>query len=96
MGIVEFVLSDKGLFIQEGVDGSSQGTAAFAMDDADRTESGSQCLIEEPFDFGYGFGSGLADNVELCRNRTGPDWPEGRTALFPFLFLLFLDRKSVV
>ena len=73
--VVELVFLDEWLVVEEGVDLTAQGTAALAVDDLDRAETGSQGLVEEAFDLRQGFAESLADDVQLRRYAGRADRP---------------------
>ena len=76
------------------MDLTAQGAASLAVDNAHRTESGSQGLIQEFFNVRQRFLIGLADDIELRRDAGRADRPEGRRSaglafrlLFPLYFI---------
>ena len=73
--VVELVFLDEWLVVEEGVNLAAQGTAALAVDDLDRAETGSQGLVQEAFDFRQGFAESLADDVQLRRYAGRADRP---------------------
>lgn len=73
--VVELVFLDEWLVVEEGVDLTAQGTAALAVDDLDRTETGSQGLVQEAFDFRQGFAESLADDVQFRSDAGRADRP---------------------